>query len=160
MIKIHKMNNKKRFMPCMNKKGWIKIFEAAISIMLVLGFMILLYGQSIEKPRKAENLLRWEGQILDELKNIPELRQKIIEKNEFGFDDKGYCKSEGDIYGFISERLENSFPGFYFECRVCEVDEVCGMREYREEVFSEERIISSTLIQFSPKKIRIFVWTE
>lgn len=143
-----------------NKKGWIKIFEAAISIMLVLGFMIFLYGQSIEKPKKAENLLRWEGQILDELKNIPELRQKIITRNESEFDKEGYCTDKGDISSFVSERIRNSFPGFDFECRVCEVDEVCGMRKYRDEVFSEERIISSTLIQFSPKKIRIFVWAE
>jgi len=142
-----------------SKKGWIKIFEAAISVMLVLGFMILFYGQSIEKPRKAENLIRWEGQILDELKSIPEFRQKIIEKNESEFDSDGYCK-RGDIRNFIDERLRNNFPRFSFECRVCEVNEVCGMKEYKEEVFSEERIVSSTLTQFSPKKIRIFVWKE
>lgn len=137
-----------------NKKGIIKIVEASISIMLILGFLILIYSQSIERPRRSENILKWEGQILDEIKNKLDLRRSILE------DSENTCKPGGEVESFVGLRLNNSFPGFSFACRICDVTDVCGPLEYKPEIFSEERIVSSTLETFSPKKIRIFVWRE
>jgi hypothetical protein len=140
-----------------SKKGIVKIFEAAISITLIFTFMLLIYAQGIQKPRSSENILQWQGSILDEMKNDPALRAVIL-------NNEGNCEEDSglaSIKNFIGERINNSFPGFGFTCRVCNATEVCGLPTYMSnEVFSEERIVSATLTEFSPKKIRMFMWKE
>ena len=48
-----------------DRKGWMKIFEASIAITLVMGFMVLVYSQTIEKAPPGENLMVWENGVLD-----------------------------------------------------------------------------------------------
>jgi hypothetical protein len=140
-----------------NKKGIVKIFEAAISISLIFTFMLLMYAQGIQKPSSSENILQWQGSILDEMKDDPALRAVIL-NNEGDCDTNENLKT--NIKSFIDERIKSSFPGFDFTCRVCNATEVCGFYQPNAEVFSEERIVSATLTEFSPKKIRIFMWKE
>ena len=139
------------------RKGWMKIFEASISITLIMGFMVLVYTQSIQKPAEGESLLRWQESVLDEVKSDPMLRDAIINTP-----DK-VCNPEegGGIYDYIRDKIVKNFPGFGFSCRVCDIDHVCGPIDppnYRPEMYSEERIIASTLTKFAPKKLKIFVW--
>ncbi|MEM4230518.1 MAG: hypothetical protein QXF25_01445 [Candidatus Pacearchaeota archaeon] len=137
------------------KKGWLKIFETSISITLILGFMILFYSQSIIKPKTSENILKWEVQILESIKDNPLLKEEIL-------DDKnlGVCKDTLETYKFIEERLKNSFMGFNFSCVICKSEDICGPGEYKEEIFSEEITISGNPKSLKPKKLRIFVWKE
>jgi hypothetical protein len=138
-----------------SKKGIVKIFEAAISISLIFTFMLLIYAQGIQKPSSSENILQWQGSILNEMKDDPALRVVIL-NNEGTCDESGLA----EIQSFIDERITSSFPGFDFTCRVCNATEVCGFYQPNAEVFSEERIVSATLTEFSPKKIRMFMWKE
>jgi hypothetical protein len=138
-----------------SKKGIVKIFEAAISISLIFTFMLLIYAQGIQKPSSSENILQWQGSILNEMKDDPALRAVIL-NNEGTCDESGLA----EIQSFIDERITSSFPGFDFTCRVCNATEVCGFYQPNAEVFSEERIVSATLTEFSPKKIRMFMWKE
>jgi hypothetical protein len=137
-----------------SKKGWMKIFEASIAITLVMGFMVLVYSQTIEKAPPGENLMVWQNSVLDNLKKRPELRQEILDHPETVCDpDEG-----GLAYSFILARITKMFPGFGFSCRVCDPGEICGIQSYHKEVYSEERIIAATLTKFSPKKIKLFAW--
>ena len=137
-----------------DKKGWMKIFEASIAITLVMGFMVLVYSQTIERPPAGESLVRWQTSILDELKNRPDLRQEILSNPTTVCDPT----AGGHVYGFILKRITKAFPGFGFSCRVCDPGEICGIESYHKEVYSEEKIIAATLTTFSPKKIKLFVW--
>ena len=136
------------------KKGWMKIFEASIAITLVMGFMVLVYSQTIERPPAGENLVKWQTSVLDELKNRPNLREEILSSPTTVCDPN----QGGLVYGFIFERITKAFPGFGFSCRVCDPGEICGIQQYKKEVYSEEKIIAATLTQFSPKKLKLFVW--
>jgi hypothetical protein len=137
-----------------NRKGWMKIFEASIAITLVMGFMVLVYSQTIEKAPPGENLMVWENGVLDNLKKRPELRQEILDHPETVCDPE----QGGLVYSFIFVRITKMFPGFGFSCRVCDPGEICGIQSYHKEVYSEERIIAATLTTFSPKKIKLFAW--
>jgi hypothetical protein len=137
-----------------DRKGWMKIFEASIAITLVMGFMVLVYSQTIEKAPPGENLMVWENGVLDNLKKRPELRQEILDHPETVCDPE----QGGLVYSFIFVRITKMFPGFGFSCRVCDPGEICGIQSYHKEVYSEERIIAATLTTFSPKKIKLFAW--
>lgn len=137
------------------KKGWFKIFETAISITLIMGFMILMYSQSIIKLKTSENILKWQVQILESIKDNPVLKEEILDNKNLGM-----CKETLNTYKFIEERLKKSFVGFNFSCTICSSKEICGPSEYKEEVFSEEITISGNPRSIEPKKLRIFVWKE
>jgi len=136
------------------KKGWMKIFEASIAITLIMGFMVLVYSQTIERPPAGESLVRWQTSVLDELKKRPDLRQEILSNPTTVCDPT----AGGPVYGFILKRITKAFPGFGFSCRVCDPGKICGIESYHKEVYSEEKIIAATLTTFSPKKIKLFVW--
>jgi len=139
------------------KKGWLKIFEASISITLIMGFIVLVYAQNIQRPSQSESLLRWEESVLDEVKSDPVLRDAVINTPDIVCDPE----QGGGIYDYVRDKIIKNFPGFGFSCRVCDIDEACGPidpPDYRPEIYSEERIISSTLTKFAPKKLKIFVW--
>ena len=137
-----------------DKKGWMKILEASISITILMGFMVLVYNQTIEKAPPGEDIIVWEKVVLESIVENHSLRYEILTKPNVVCDPE----QGGLVYGFILERITRMFPGFGFACRVCEPGEICGMPSYHEEAYSEERIISATLTIFSPKKIRLFVW--
>jgi len=128
-----------------NKKAWLRIVEAFIAIILIASVLIVIYSRTIEKPSKSESIYNLQKTILDEIAVDIELRQNVLDN-----------KTE-NIENFVSERIP---AGFKFSVRICDLNDICGLQEYKEEVYSSERIISSTLQEYNPKKLKIFMWEE
>ena len=128
-----------------NKKGWLRILEAFIAVVLIASFLLVLYSRAVERPKISEEVYQIQKTILDEIASNPELRQAVLNGNE------------EKIINFTYDRIPS---GFEFAMRICEVNEVCGLKEYKEGVYSSERIISSTLEEYSPKKLKIFMWKK
>ena len=131
----------------MNKKGWLRIVEAFIAIMLITGALLILYTRTIERPSLSEEIYNFQKTVLDEVAFDPDKREAVLaEPPEVTV-----------IENFVSDRIP---PGFDYSVRVCEINEICGLKEYQEEVYSSERIISATLNTYNPKKLKIFMWRE
>lgn len=128
------------------KRAWIRIVEAFIAIILITSILIFLYSRTIEKPRRAEEIYKLQKTILDEIAADQGLRQAVLD---------GKPEDIKDIKDFVRERVRS---GFTFEIKICEVEDICVLDEYREEVFSSEGIISATLEKYEPKKLKIFMW--
>jgi len=131
------------------KRGWLRILEAFIAIILIIGALIVIYSKTIEKPKKAEEIYKLQGAILDEIADNPELREAVLNENITR------------IIDFIGDR---TYPSFNFTIRICEVNDICSLQYYIGEegndVYSTERVISSTLEKYEPKKLKIFMWRE
>ncbi len=126
-----------------NKKGWLRIAEAFIAILLISVIFSAVYSQ--QKIKKSNiNILTIEDGLLNEIANNKQLREEII-KNE-----------AGNATRFVGERVS----GLNFAIKICEVEDICTLNSYVPEVYARERIISSTLIQYSPKKIKLFMWEK
>jgi hypothetical protein len=126
-----------------NKKGWIRILEAFISVMLIAVFMRVLYSGQVKKS--SDEIQKIQNVILDQVVNNEELRQDIL------------LGSEGPVLSFVSERLPKDLN---FTVHICPVSDICGMPFYVKEVFASERIVSSTLEKYEPRKLKLFVWRE
>lgn len=136
-------------------KGWLKILEASLSMGMIMGFVVLVYSQGIERPNPGEAVLAWQGNILDELKDKVVLRDAVLNKGDTT------CLVGGEVYNYTKEKVAKIFPGFGFECRVCGPGDICGAKYApveRGEIYSEQRIISSTLQKFDPKKVKLFIF--
>ena len=97
------------------------------------------------RSSKSEEITQMEKTILKEIANNYQYRESVF-KNDTVILNK-----------FINQSLNEVFD---FTIRICDINQMCGLRLYRENVYSEEIIISSTLKQYSPKKLVLFVWVS
>ena len=136
----------------MNKIGLIRIVEASIAIVIIMGVLFTFFVQSRipDEPDLSEQA----RDILEEISKNAVLREEIL----------AYDPLEDipvDINNFVSDRIPSIL--LKFEVRICEVDDVCGKSTYTPvSIFVGERIISSTITNpvFQPKKVKLFIWQE
>lgn len=132
----------------MDNRGWIRIIEASISIIIVLSALFLLYHENTPKP--VTDLALVGRQILDEAAHNDTLRILIL---------ANYSAQE-NLDAFVKSRIPSR--SLTFEARICELNDVCGKSNYTAgEVWAAERIFAAAVIdagQGAPKKIRLFIW--
>ncbi len=130
------------------KKGILRIAEAFFSILIILIFMITILPKQFDKKGESESI----GALLDEIeaviKNDETLRQKVL---------GGTTQEVEDIKNSISAKI---LPNLEFELRICSPSDVCALGAFHKEVFSSEFIVSATLQQYAPKKVKLFVWKK
>lgn len=132
------------------KRGIIRIIEASIAILIIAGVILLLMNnaQKSEEP----DLSKFIFPILDEISRDSALRDKIVDRT---------AQSKQLVDDMVKDRLKNL--NVDSSIRICEVDELCNLEEYpatSNNIYSSERIISSTLYSFNPVKIKIFLWNK
>jgi hypothetical protein len=125
-----------------NKRGWIRIVEAFIAVLLVMIVMLSIYSRPAATNRSDE-IQKMISAILDEASNDNQLRQEVLDGNSAG------------VTTFVSERLPNIMN---FTVKICEVEDICNLPDYKENVYADERIISATVKTYNPKKLKLFVW--
>lgn len=131
-----------------NKRGWLRILEAFVAIMLIAGALVIIYSRNAENPSRADEIYKLQKTILNEIASDPTLRENVINENE---------ESIKIINNFVKDRV--SFP-LNFTVRICGLEDICSLGFYKEELYSQEKVISSTLEYYTPKKVRLFMWVE
>jgi len=128
-----------------NKKGWLRIVEAFIAVLIIASVLIVL-ALRVPKQDTGESIHELQRHILTQISSDNSLRGEILDPAE----EKTNTKN------FIEENLPNYWN---FTMLVCEVDEVCGMPLYvKKEIYADEILITSTLQDYNPKKLKLFVW--
>lgn len=126
-----------------NRAGFIRILEAFIAVALIASVLVFLYVRTI-KPQR-EDVYKLQKTILNEIAANPMLRNATLNLDN------------NTVSNFVKDRVPS---GFDFTIRICEPEDICSLPEYKAEVYATERIISSTLQEYSPRKVKIFMWKE
>jgi hypothetical protein len=129
----------------MNKKGFLRVVEATISILIIVS--AVLVGVNIGIESREPSLSERARDVLREIANDDSLRTEILTSSGV----------PQNVIDFANSRIPALFS---FEMRLCDVNEVCGQPTYNGNVFSAERIISSDLTNNNAKKLRLFIWIE
>lgn len=135
-----------------NKKGFLRIVEATIAILLVLSAIILLSSQRTVK--QETDLGTTIPSLLDELARNLTFREKIAS----GGND---AEVKSIALSFLEEKVAS--PSTNLSVVICNVEEPCYLEPYpdtEQEIFSYERVISGSVMEpnFEPKKIKVFAW--
>ena len=132
-----------------NKKGILRIVEAGIAVLIVLS-VLLVVTTSQRGERATEDLSGVLPGLLDEVAKNSTLRNIIV------------SQPPGDATAAVISNIEDKIsPAFEYSVRICSPEKVCGLSEYPgTDVFAAERIISSSLQTFDPKKLKIFLWRK
>jgi len=131
----------------MNNKAWIRIAEAFLAILIVIGVLLVIMSKQDTTTNISEVIYERQDQILDLISENNTLREDIIIGDNI------------EVNNLIVKMVPSSWE---FETKICEIDDICSMESsiYDRDVYAEERLITSTLTQYSPKKLRFFVWMK
>ncbi len=131
-----------------NKKGWLKIVEASFGILIILG--VILVFSTNNNIQSELDLTSSITDILTEVAKNSTMREQIV-ANQTG--------NQQNLEAFVAIRIIS--PNVNYSVKICEIDAICGLTSYppgNVEVYAAERLISSSLSTYNPKKIKIFVW--
>lgn len=129
------------------RNGFIRIAELLIAVTLISVILIIAYRQNLP-AQNTPDLAKFARDVLAEVGGAEELRVEIIRNQQ-------NASNMTKTLAFIN----NSVPDYIlFELRACEITSACGQSTYVGDVFSAERIISTSKETFNPIKLRLFLW--
>jgi hypothetical protein len=137
------------------KRGWIRIVEAFISIMLIAGALLIVINQGyIGREDISETVYQAERAILKEIQLDDSLRDQILEVNLS--DDPVEIPSE------VINRINNRKPAYLFcEAKICRLDEICYQSSsVSTDVYSQAVAITANLEKYDPRQLKVFCWVE
>ncbi len=132
----------------MKKRGWTRLVEAIIAILIIASALIVLMQNPEKKKQEGEYILEIEKSILNELAANLDMRQKVAERNETAVKD------------FIRERI----PLFLnFTARICNLTDPCSINvkiPQDREIYVSDVMVSGTFKNMSWSKVKIFAWRK
>jgi hypothetical protein len=139
-----------------NKKGWIRIVEASVAIVII--FSVILSVVQIRRNVSEQDLSESITPFLEEIAKNSTMRAKIIS------DNNASNEAENAVRGFLSSNIKD--PNIGYDVMICKSDELCGLEKYplgiSGNLYAGSRIISATLTDVGegPKKLSIFLWRK
>ncbi|VVB80243.1 Uncharacterised protein [uncultured archaeon] len=146
------------------KRGWIRILEAVIAILLLSGVLIYVTVKNqvnVQSEELAKTVSDLENTILESIASSSSLRNATLNEN--------YTALEEFVSSNLVDPDFNKGYSFNYSLGICDVQvSVCPPTAPFSEssitttssVFVEERIISSTLQNYNPKILRLYLWTS
>lgn len=133
----------------MYRRGWIRVVEASLAVLIVLGVLFSLY---IKESQTADPSLGERARaIIEEEATKPSFRAAVFANDSIS--------ARNAVAAHINDST------IAFEVRICELDSACGKSTYTaENVYAAERVLSSSLNLQPPqgggraKKVRLFLW--
>ena len=134
-----------------NKKAWIRVVEAVVAIMIIMTVALIVITRQPVSGDFEDEIFEKQMRILDIISSKEDLRALIVQSNE-----------EEKIIPEIDNAIKEIAPANWkFSTKVCELDNICkNPKDVEGEVYVAERLITSTLENYNPKKLRFFVWFE
>jgi len=135
----------------MNKKGWLRIVEAILAILIILGTVLIIMSKQSPQGEVSGQIYERQRQILDIISKDNNIRETIITTTEY------------ENNALVNNAIKRLIPrSWNYSTNICNLQEVCpnpgGYLD--KDVYATEILITSTLSNYNPKKLRFFVWIE
>ncbi|MFA4952999.1 MAG: hypothetical protein WC584_02145 [Candidatus Pacearchaeota archaeon] len=138
------------------KRGWIRIVEAFVAILLILGVLLIVINKGyIGKKDISKQVYDAEISILREIELNDNSRKEIL---SLTLDEKGVVVTEENLPNIYQTIMERSPE--YLECnaRVCELDKICIIENIDKDVYAQAVAISATNEIYKPRQLKLFCW--
>jgi len=131
-----------------NKRAWMRIVEAFIAVTIIASVLVVLVAKS-PRPESPGNIKEIQRSILNSISLNDKLRNDIIEE-------------DADAIEEVNDTVRAMLPSQYdFFVNICDVEEICGIDHYEpKSVYADEILITATLDEYNPKKLKLFVWRK
>jgi hypothetical protein len=142
-----------------NRRGWIRIVEVFIAILLITGSLALLIKNN--KVNNEEIELQIHDKMVPVLREIQTnntMRDAILDASlpvEWeNFESQGLT--------LVRNKIINKIPsGFDCKGKLCALDETCTITLLEEEnIYAETAFISADLDTYAPRQLKLFCWKK
>ena len=142
-----------------NKRGWIRIVEVFVAILLITGSLVLFINKNnIDEDELKLQIHDKMVPVLREIQTNNTMRDVIldsslpVEWNEF--------ESQGIVL-VKNKIIEKTPKGFECSAKVCSLSESCNFIISEEkDIYAETAFISADLDTYSPRQLKIFCWRK
>jgi len=149
-----------------NKRGWMRILEATIAVMIVSGVLVVVYSRQVDRgiaPTDYFYSLQW--QILADISSRSDLRLAVLNVDNEGSADGNFSV----INDFVNASVPEAFGYSLRVCDLgddtdfCKMDSETYVATLDRDVFVEDIVVSSELGNgdnrvIGAKKLRFFIW--
>jgi hypothetical protein len=137
-----------------NKRGWIRIIEAFIAVLLISVFVLIAIDgkKSIQEDFSSE-IYTNQISILKEIQLNSSLRNEILNLETLPLEGENLPES-------IKNKINEKKLGV-LNCtgKICEIGLECELENYEEkEIYVESLFISSNYEKFAPRQLKLFCW--
>ena len=144
-MKLRKINR-------IDRKAWLRIVEAFLAILIIFGVVLIILSRQGQRADISDDVYEKQRQILNVISKNNSLRTEIISENNVKIDNPK-----------INAAISNMVPSSWnFATNICGLDDICsnpGIYENKD-IFATEVIVTSNLTDYSPQKLRFFVWAK
>ena len=134
----------------MNNKGWIRIAEAFVSVLIVIGAAIVVINGGIQGDDISEKIYDIEISISREIRLNESLRGEILETS--GIIDWNDFPSQTK-----NKIIDKTPKGLKCIAKICPLESACLLEEESEKnVYAHSTLLTSTLTNYNPRTIKLF----
>ncbi|MFH1607821.1 MAG: LamG domain-containing protein [archaeon] len=139
------------------KKGWLKIAEAFISVMLIATVVVIFIdSQGIDKEEISPKVYKEEASLLRNIQLNESLRESIL--NTVNLPVKW---SDVDFPGGVKNKITSDKPD-YLDCEatICGANiSECSMESsVTKDVYAQSIGVFSSKTQYNPRQLKLFCW--
>lgn len=128
----------------MNKKGWLRIVEAFLAILIVVSAVLIVMTKTQSRVDLSGDVNYKQRQVLDIIAKDDVLREKVIQNDSLALNNQ------------ISSMIPKNWN---FTTKICSIEDICNTDvPLDREVYVSQIIITSSVDQYNPKKVKFFVW--
>lgn len=140
-----------------NKRGWIRILEATIAVLLVSSTLVIVYTRQPDRVVDAsEYVYLLQKELLSDISLRDDLRSYVLTSTEDQVDSR--------LHMFVSSKVPATIGARIKVCDLTDPPSPCKLNSTdlaatgESDVFVEETVLSSNITNYDPKKVRIFIW--
>jgi len=142
-----------------NRKGWIEVVEAAFSIMLIAGVILIVINQnSSSNTDISDKVYNIEVSILKEIQTNETIREDIANVPLPLPSAWGSPGFPGSVKDKIGSRIPN-----YLNCtaKICFLNDSCSLGEsVDKDIYSQSIAITAVLNQQVYRQVNLFCWQK
>jgi len=143
----------------MNKKGWMRILEATIALLVVSSILVIVNTKQPDRTVDAgEYVYNIQRELLNEISLSTLLREDVL------------TSIDGSVSSKLSLLINSRIPlNFGSRLKICELTNPptpCKLNATDflsvgdGDIFVEDLFISANYSLYSPKKVRLFIWEK
>ncbi len=154
------MVNNYGFKMMKNKKAWIRIVEAFIAILLIIGAVLVIIDKGyIQKEDISLKVYEREVAILKEIELNNTFRGYILSVEDVPVN---WSDFESRGLGDVKDKINSRTPDYLIcEAKICDIGVICNLDESpNKDVYARSVMISTDLEQYKPRQLKLFCWVK
>lgn len=143
-----------------NKRGWIRIIEVFVAILLITGSLVLLIKSKESNKEEMELQIHEKiSPMLREIQTNNNMREVILDSSPLPVEWENF---ESNGLTLVKNKISEKTPaGFNCEGKLCELEETCVINILEEkDIYVETAFISADLDTYAPRQLKIFCWQK